>query len=263
MTREFDTGRPHPARMYDYYLGGKDHYPVDEDAAKHVITLVPDIVGVARANRDFMHRASRLLAERGVDQFLDIGTGIPTEPNLHQVVQAVNPAARVVYVDYDPIVLRHAEALLRSTPQGRTHYIQADVREPEKILQEASAVLDFTRPVGLSLVALLHFISDEYRPHDLVRQLLDPLPAGSHLMLSHVTGDFDPEGWAKAVEIYRRSNVPAQVRSRAEFATFFDGLDLVAPGVQVATRWHPETPDGAAGPDDRDDVAVYVGVARK
>ncbi|MFD8724171.1 SAM-dependent methyltransferase [Streptomyces sp. NPDC059629] len=254
-----DTSRPHPARMYDYYLGGKDNYPVDSEAADRVMSLFPEIGTGARINRTFMNRACRLLAERGIRQFLDVGTGIPTAPNLHQVVQEVAPAARVVYVDNDPIVLRHAEALLRSTPEGRTGYIQADAREPEKIIEGAGEILDLDQPVALSMVALLHFLSDEHRPYDLVESLLDSLPSGSHLVLSHVTGDFDPETWEKIVGIYRESGVPAQVRSRAEFTRFFEGLELVEPGIQVATDWHPE-------PGDRkphSPVPLYVGVARK
>ncbi|MGW4735179.1 SAM-dependent methyltransferase [Streptomyces shenzhenensis] len=254
-----DTSRPHPARMYDYYLGGKDSYPVDEEAAERVISFLPAIRIAARANRKFMHRAVRLLADRGVNQFLDIGTGIPTEPNLHQVVQAVNPRSRVVYVDNDPIVLRHAEALLRSTPEGATKYIQADVREPEKIIEGARGIINFDEPVSLSLVALLHFVSDEFRPYDLVNELMAPLPSGSFLLLSHVTGDFDAAGWDRAVEIYRRSGVPAQVRSRDELARFFTGLDLTDPGVQVVTDWHPE-PDQEFSDEQ---VPLYVGVARK
>jgi hypothetical protein len=245
--------------MYDYYLGGKDSYPVDEEAAERVISFLPAIRVAARTNRSFMNRAARLLAERGVRQFLDIGTGIPTEPNLHQVVQAVDPRSRVVYVDNDPIVLRHAEALLRSTPEGGTKYIEADVREPEKIIQGAKEILDFEEPIALSLVALLHFVSDEYKPYDLVNELVAPLPSGSFLMLSHVTGDFDVASWDKAVDIYRKSGIPAQVRSREEFARFFTGLDLIDPGVQVVTNWHPE-PDQEFADEQ---VPLYVGVARK
>ncbi|GKQ33479.1 SAM-dependent methyltransferase [Streptomyces sp. A012304] len=257
--KPIDTSRPHPARMYDYYLGGKDSYPVDEEAAERVISFLPAIRVAARTNRGFMNRAARLLADRGVHQFLDIGTGIPTEPNLHQVVQAVNPQSRVVYVDNDPVVLRHAEALLRSTPEGATKYIEADVREPGKIIEGAQEILNFEEPVALSLVALLHFVSDEYGPYDLVNELLAPLPAGSFLMLSHVTGDFDPAGWDRAVEIYRKSGIPAQVRSRDEFARFFTGLDLIDPGVQVVTNWHPE-PDQEFADEQ---VPLYVGVAQK
>ncbi|MEU9744759.1 SAM-dependent methyltransferase [Streptomyces niveus] len=254
-----DTSRPHPARMYDYYLGGKDSYPVDEEAAERVISFLPAIRAAARTNRNFMNRAARLLADRGINQFLDIGTGIPTEPNLHQVVQTVNSQSRVVYADNDPIVLRHAEALLRSTPEGATKYIQADVREPEKIIDGAREILNFDEPVALSLVALLHFVSDEFRPYDLVNELLDPLPSGSFLMLSHVTGDFDAEGWSKAVEIYRQSGVPAQVRSLDEFGRFFKGLRLIDPGVQMVTDWRPEP-----GQEFKNEqVPLYVGVAQK
>ncbi|MEV7192327.1 SAM-dependent methyltransferase [Streptomyces sp. NPDC093510] len=257
--KPIDTSRPHSARMYDYYLGGKDSYPIDEQAAKHVISLVPEIRTVARANRSFMHRASRLLATRGIHQFLDIGTGIPTEPNLHQVVQSVNRSARIVYVDHDPIVLRHAEALLRSTPEGQTRYVEADVLEPEAIIDAARETLDLEKPVALSLVALLHFVPDDKKPYEIVRKLLGALAPGSYLTLSHVTGDFNPQGWAKAVDIYRQSGVPAQVRSRDEFTDFFEGLILTEPGVETVTRWRPETD---RGPDD-DEIALYVGVARK
>jgi S-adenosyl methyltransferase len=253
-----DTSKPHPARMYDYYLGGKDSYPVDWEAAERVISLFPEIGFGARINRAFMNRACRLLAERGMSQFLDIGTGIPTAPNLHQVVQEITPAARVVYVDNDPIVLRHAEALLRSTPEGVTRYIEADAREPEKIIEGARRVLDFDQPIALSMVALLHFLSDEHRPYELVKGLVDALPSGSHLVLSHVTGDFAPETWDRIVAIYRDSGVPAQVRSRTEFARFFEGLELLDPGVRMATAWHP-----APNQDPTTQVPLYVGVARK
>jgi S-adenosyl methyltransferase len=253
-----NTSQPHPARMYDYYLDGKDSYPVDWEAAERVISLFPDIGTAARVNRGFMHRASRLMAHRGIRQFLDIGTGIPTAPNLHQVVQEIAPAARVVYVDNDPIVLRHAEALLRSTPEGLTQYIEADAREPEKIIEGAKEILDFDQPIALSMVALLHFLSDEYKPYELVKGMVDALPSGSHLVLSHVTGDFAPETWDKIVAIYRDSGVPAQVRSRAEFTRFFDELELIDPGVEVATGWHPEPTQ-----ETRTQVPLYVGVARK
>ncbi|WP_217146823.1 SAM-dependent methyltransferase, partial [Streptomyces sp. AC627_RSS907] len=167
-----DTSKPHPARMYDYYLGGKDHYEVDQQAAEKVVEINPGIKICAGTNRRFMHRATRYLAAAGVRQFLDIGTGIPTEPNLHQVAQSVAPEARVVYADNDPIVLTHAQALLRSTREGRTAYIHADVREPEKILaaQELRETLDMSQPVALSLNALLHFVPDEFHAYDLVER---------------------------------------------------------------------------------------------
>jgi hypothetical protein len=246
--------------MYDYYLGGEDNYPVDREAAEKVVSLFPGIKEVAGTNREFMHRASRLLADRGLRQFLDIGTGIPTEPNLHQIAQAVAPDVRVVYADNDPMVLRHAEALLRGTPEGHTAYVHADVREPGKIIAAAREHLDFEQPIALSMVALLHFVSDEYEPLRIVGELLEPLAPGSCLVLSHVTGDFQPETWERVVEIYRSGGTPAQVRSLSEFSGFFEGLEPVDPGIVVATRWHPEL-----GPMHRHDeqIPLYVGVARK
>jgi len=245
--------------MYDYFLGGKDNYPVDSEAAEQVASLFPAVREMARTNRRFMHRASRLLAERGVRQFLDIGTGIPTEPNLHQIVQGVIPDARVVYADNDPIVLRHAEALLHSTPEGRTAYVHGDVREPAQIIAAARETLDFTEPIALSLVALLHLVGDEDEPARAVRELRDVLPAGSYLTLSHATGDFDPETWERVVEVYRRGGTSAQVRSRDEFSAFFGGLALVDPGVVLAAHWHPELGEQR----ESDEIPLYVGVARK
>ena len=254
-----DTSRPQSARMYDYFLGGKDNYPVDWEAAEMVIALFPAVRHMARVNRDFMHRASRLLAGRGIRQFLDIGTGIPTRPNLHQVVQAIEPGARVVYADNDPIVLRHAEALLHSTPEGSTTYIQADVREPAKILAAAKEVLDFEQPVALSLVALLHLVADEDDPRGIVGELVAALAPGSYLALSHATGDFDPETWERVVEVYRSGGTPAQVRSRDEFTAFFTGLELVDPGIELAARWHPEPGEQRNGTEQ---IPLYVAVAR-
>lgn len=254
-----DTGKPHSARMYDYFLGGKDNYPVDAAAADQVISLFPAVRDMARTNRAFMQRASRLLAERGVRQFLDIGTGIPTEPNLHQIVQGIAPEARVVYADNDPIVLRHAEALLHSTREGRTTYVHGDVREPGKIITAARETLDFTRPIALSLVALLHLVADADEPRRIVRELLEPLPPGSHVILSHATGDFDPDTWERVVEVYRRGGTAAQVRSRAEFTGFFEGLEPVDPGVVLAAEWHP----GLGEPEGGAEIPLYVGVGRK
>jgi hypothetical protein len=262
---QIDTSKPHPARMYDFYLGGKDHYEVDVRAAENVLEAFPSIRICAQVNRGFMHRATRYLAgTAGIRQFLDIGTGIPTQPNLHQVAQGVFPDARVVYADNDPIVLAHAQALLRSAPEGRTAYIQGDVREPEKILSapELHSALDLTRPVELSLNALLHFVPDEFDPYGIVQRLVSALPSGSYLAISHCTPDFDPPVWDNVAAIYRDGGIPIQFRTRAEVERFFDGLELLEPGVEVAHRWRPED-DAPLGEITDADVSLYVGVARK
>jgi hypothetical protein len=245
--------------MYDWYLGGKDNYPVDWAEAEQVKSLFPQVAELARANRSFMHRASRALARTGVRQFLDIGTGIPTEPNLHQVVQEVAPESKVVYADNDPLVLRHAQALLTGSAEGRTTYLQVDVREPGKIIEAAREVLSFDEPVALSMVALLHFVPDEFGAIDLVRQLLEPMPTGSYLVLSHVTGDFDPDTWRAIGDVYRANGIPAQERSRAEFAEFFSGLHLVEPGIELVADWRPE----ADGRRESELLPVYGAVAQK
>ncbi len=237
---EIDTSKPHPARMYDWYLGGKDNYPVDEAMGRQMLALDARVPVMAKVNRAFMHRATRWLAGHGVRQFLDIGTGIPTEPNLHQIAQETAPDARVVYCDNDPIVLAHAAALLRGTEEGVTEYLQADVRDPDAIVEGAKKVLDFDRPVALSLVALLHFISDEDGAHALVGRLLAALPAGSYLMMTHATADFSPEESAAATAKLKAAGVTLALRSRTEFAHFFDSLELVEPGVEVVDKWHPE-----------------------
>ncbi|MEV5736792.1 SAM-dependent methyltransferase [Streptomyces sp. NPDC052292] len=259
---QIDTSRPHPARMYDWYLGGKDNYPVDEQMGRQMLALDPRVPVMARVNRAFMHRATTWLARQGVRQFLDIGTGIPTEPNLHQVAQRVAPDARVVYCDNDPIVLAHAAALLRSTPQGATEYLQADVRDPAAIVDGARRILDFDRPVALSLVALLHFVSDEDGAHELVGRLLAELPSGSYLTMTHATSDFTPEESEAATEKLKAAGVTLALRSREEFARFFDGLDLVEPGVEIVHQWHPELGEPVPGQDDGV-IPGYGAVARK
>ncbi|MEY7976284.1 SAM-dependent methyltransferase [Streptomyces pilosus] len=259
---EIDTSRPHPARMYDWYLGGKDNYPVDEAMGRQMLALDSRVPVMARVNRAFMQRATRWLAGRGVRQFLDIGTGIPTEPNLHQVAQRVVPDARVVYCDNDPIVLAHAAALLRGTDEGTTEYLQADARDPDAILAGARKVLDFDRPIALSLVALLHFVPDEDGAHELVRRLLAPLPPGSHLVLTHATADFTPEESAAATAKLKAAGVTLALRSRAEFGRFFDGLDLVPPGISIPHEWHPELGEPVPGQSDGV-IPGYGAVARK
>ncbi|MEV6192207.1 SAM-dependent methyltransferase [Streptomyces sp. NPDC051920] len=251
-----DTSKAHPARVYDWLLGGKDNYPVDEAVGEK---LPPEARDAARQNREFMHRASAWLAEQGVDQFLDIGTGIPTQPNLHQIVQNITPSAKVVYTDNDPIVLRHAEALLVSRPEGVTDYIQADVRRPEDIVQHARHVLDFSRPIALSLIALMHFIPDEQDAHSIVRNLVDTLPSGSYLVLSHASSDVFPELSAQVTAEYAKGGIQLGFRTRAEVERFFEGLDLVSPGLVTATQWVQSAEVPAPAPEDS---GIYTAVAR-
>ncbi len=244
--------------MYDYYLGGKDHYPVDAEAAEKVLAAMPDVRVAAQENRKFIHRVTRYLAgEAGVRQFLDIGTGIPTEPNLHQIAQEQVPDARVVYVDNDPIVLAHARALMVGTPEGRTDYIQADATRPEEILEAARRTLDFDEPVALSMIALLNFVPGAY---EVTATLLDALAPGSYLAITHLTGDFDPEGVAATEAVYRERGLYCQPRPRDEIARFFDGLDLLEPGVVPIHRWRaPIEPPRSMDAK----VPGYAAVARK
>ncbi|MFI8005559.1 SAM-dependent methyltransferase [Streptomyces sp. NPDC086010] len=249
-----DTSKPHPARVYDWLLGGKDNYPVDQEVGER---LPAEARANAGRNRAFMHRASAWLAGRGVDQFLDIGTGIPTAPNLHQIVQAVTPRSRVVYADNDPIVLRHAEALLVSTPEGATDYIHADVREPEAILERAAKFLDFGRPVALSLIALMHFLPDDHDPYGITRTLTGALAPGSFLVLSHGTADQHPELKRETESAYRKGAIALRMRTREEVEPFFAGLDLVEPGLVTAPEWYREGPA-----PEYERSGFYVGVAQ-
>jgi hypothetical protein len=251
---QIDTSRPHSARVYDYLLGGKDNYLVDQELADSMPEFARD---AARQNRAFMHRAVAWAAGEGIDQFLDIGTGIPTEPNLHQVAQGINPRARVVYADNDPIVLRHAEALLISTPEGSTDYLDADISDSASILERAGKVLDFARPVALSTLAVLHFVMDEQDPYGIVRAYLDALAPGSCLILTHASVDrFRGEADTAAQETYR-SSIPLRLRGHAEIMRFFDGLEMVEPGLVQPTAWYRGTP----APEQRT-APGYVGVAR-
>jgi trans-aconitate methyltransferase len=263
-TDRIDTTTPHPARVYDWFLGGKDNYPVDEALGRQIMSTDGGAPRAARANRRFMRRATRRIAqEAGIRQFLDIGTGIPTEPNLHQVAQSVAPDARIVYVDNDPIVLAHAEALLRGTPEGETRYLQADAREPDLILEQARRILDFDRPVALSLIALLHFVADEDGAYDIVATLVDALAPGSCLALSAMTADFEPEQVRRGIAAYAAGGVTLVARSQAEVGGFFTGLDLMEPGVVSVAHWHPEPgPDGVS-PDGEGPVSLYGGVGVK
>jgi hypothetical protein len=261
---EIDTSKPHAARMYDYFLGGKNHFAADREVAEKVLATAPTTRIGARENRAFLGRAVRyLVTEAGVRQFLDIGTGLPTTNNVHDVAQRAAPSSRVVYVDNDPLVLAHARALLTSTPEGRTAYIQADLREPRAILSSPAVreVLDFSQPIALMLVAILHFINDEDKPADIVATLLDALPTGSFLVASHVTGEHLPAEAAATTRAYRSSGVPLQVRDSDEFARLaFGGLELVPPGVVLVSEWRPDTQEPRPTPAE---VSIYGGVARK
>jgi hypothetical protein len=261
---ELGFDRAHPARIYDYYLGGKDNYPRDREAGRAALRQWPALSANARANRAFMRRVTHYLAaEKGITQFLDIGTGIPTSPNLHEVAQAVAPSARIVYADHDPIVLTHVRALLTGTRQGATNYIHADLCEPESIIDSPQLrdTLDLTRPVGLTLIAIMHFIDDRAEALRVTRRLLEVLPSGSYLSLSIATDEFDPVPISRVVSEYRSRGVPVLMRTKAEVEQFFDGLELVPPGVVQVHRWHPDRVE--VGSFDDNKVSIYGGMARK
>jgi hypothetical protein len=255
---------PHTARVYDYYLGGKTNYATDRELADKTIAQFPDAPTGAKENRLFMHRAARYLAaEAGIRQFLDIGTGIPTSPNLHEIVQAVDPSCRVVYADNDPLVLAHARALMASTPEGVTTYIPADLREPEKLLQspELHSVLDFTRPIALSIVAVLHFIPDSDDPGAVISQYVDALPSGSYLLISHGTLDvLSAAAVEAALKVYHAAGIRSATRTRAEVEAFFTGLEMVEPGVQPILDWRS---DGNHIATSHNQAPIYGGVGHK
>ncbi|KRV46776.1 methyltransferase [Wenjunlia vitaminophila] len=252
----------HTARVYDYVLGGKTNYAADREVASKLMAIEPGPLTAMRENRAFMHRVVRELAGRGVRQFLDVGTGIPTSPNLHEVAQSVAPEARVVYVDNDPIVLAHARALLASAPRGRTAYLEAPVQEPEQILNSPmlKGTLDLDEPVAVTLIAILHFLPPDPEPREIVRRLLEPLPAGSYLAVSHMTADFAPRAVRRGAQVYNSAaEVSLHPADRAEMEAFFDGLDLLDPGVVPLHRWHP---DGPVTVED-EVISMYGAVGRK
>ncbi|HEY0936351.1 MAG TPA: SAM-dependent methyltransferase [Trebonia sp.] len=261
---EIDISRPHPARMYDFFLGGKDNFTADREAAAHILRSAPFARVMARENRAFLGRAvSFLAAEAGVRQFLDIGAGLPTTNNVHEVAQAIAPAARIVYVDNDPLVLAHARALLKSAPAGRTAYLHADLRAPDAIVSDPVArdVLDFTRPIALILAAVLHFVPDEDNPAEIMRTLLGVLPPGSYLVASHISGEHAPDREGEAHRPYRDAGIPLQSRDCGDFARLaFGDLDLVPPGVVLVSEWR--RPDAGSAPPPSE-VNFYGGVARK
>ncbi|MGI5277749.1 SAM-dependent methyltransferase [Streptomyces rochei] len=242
LRRRIDSSKAHPARVYDVFLGGKDHYPADRDAAAAGLAANPRGYLDVRHNRDFLRRAVTALAgQDGIRQFLDIGTGLPTAENVHQIAQRIAPESRVVYVDNDPVVLAHARALLTSGPEGRTDYIDADLKSPERILELASATLDFSRPVALCLVAILHFVEDE-EAYPIVRGLMDALPAGSRLVLSHLTEDLNPENIRAVQRTYTERGFTFVLRSHKDVERFFTeaGLGVAEPGVVPVHHWRPD-----------------------
>jgi O-methyltransferase involved in polyketide biosynthesis len=256
---EIDTTVPHSARIWNYWLGGKDNYAVDRAAGEEFCEIFPGMVDVARAVRHFLARAVRYLAgETGIRQFLDIGTGLPTVDNTHEIAQRAAPESRIVYVDNDPLVLAHARALLTSTPQGATDYIDADLRDPDTILEAAAQTLDFNRPVGLMLLGVMAHIGEDVQARSILNRLLDALPSGSHLVLSDGTNTDKARE-----EAHRRYNasdaVPYLLRSPEQIAGFFDGLELLEPGVVSVSQWRPEpSPFGPPA-----EVSTFGGVARK
>jgi O-methyltransferase involved in polyketide biosynthesis len=259
--RGFDARVAHPARVYDYWLGGKDNFEADRIAGEATITAYPAIRASARANRAFLARSVRYLAaEAGIRQFLDIGTGLPTASNTHEVAQSVAPDSRVVYVDNDPLVLSHARALLSSTPEGVTAYLDADLREVDRILELAADTLDFTRPVAIMLLAILHYLPDLDEAQRIVARLVSAVPSGSYLTISHAASDISP---GEMAEMIRRMNEHLAEgnhvgRPRETVARFFAGVDLMEPGVVKVTEWRPASAVEAEGP-----TSLWGGVGRK
>ena len=243
--RRLDISFPHPARVYDALLDGKDNFAADRAAAEAELAAFPRITQCACANRAFLERTVRYLAaEAGMRGFLDIGTGLPAVSNTHQVAQSVAPHASIVYVDNDPIVLAHARALLKSEGPGKTGYVDADLRDPEKILREAARLLDFSEPVAVILNGIMNFIPDEDRPYEIVAKLLDAVPPGSYLAMSHQASDLYPEETHALARVWNeqaRETERLTLRGHSEVARFFGGLDLVAPGVVQITKWRPRT----------------------
>jgi len=255
----FDTSVAHQARIYDYWLGGKDNFAADRKAADDAIAAYPGVATGARANRQFLARAVRhLAADAGIRQFLDIGTGIPTAGNTHEVAQAVAPESRVVYVDYDPVVLAHARALLTSNEAGATEYIDADLRDADAILEQAARTLDFSRPVAIMLIAILHAIEDDDDPYQIVAKLMGVVPPGSYLAMSHVASDIDAEQIGEATaRLNQLSHQHFTLRDHAQVLHFFDGLELLEPGVVRVEQWR------ASELETRYRSAMWGGVGRK
>ena len=256
---DFDTSVPHIARVYDYWLGGKDNFAADRVMGERTLQAYPNLVYSVRANRAFLARTVRFLARQGIRQFLDVGTGIPTANNTHEVAQGIAPESRIVYVDNDPIVLSHAKALLKSTPEGACAYLDADLRDPDTIVAGAADTLDFGQPVAVMLIAVMHFIGDDAEASAIMNRLMAACVPGSYVALSHAASDIDA---AQVAEMIRRLNETTAekttLRDRAGVTRLFDGLELVEPNVIRVAEWRPDTNLEAASP-----AALWGGVARK
>ncbi len=257
---EFDTGIPHSARMYDYWLGGKDNYAADRAMAEAFLERIPALRDMAKANRDFVSRATRFVAGQGLRQFLDIGTGIPTSPNLHETAEAITPEARVVYVDNDPVVLAHARAMMAPRDPSGTAYIDADLHSPDSILTapDLTRVLDLTQPVALMVIAVLMLIAEDDDPYAKVEVLRDALPSGSYLALTHPTGDFAPDAMAAVTAAATAGGMTFAPRTRDQVQRFIGDWEPVSPGIVPVRAWQPETE-----PDDPESAYYWAVVARK
>jgi O-methyltransferase involved in polyketide biosynthesis len=255
-----DSTISHSARIWNYWLGGKDYYPVDKEVGDQILAFVPELVQSARADRYFLTRAVRYLTGQGIRQFLDIGTGLPTVDNTHEVAQREAPESRIVYVDNDPLVLAHARALLTSTAEGTCDYIDADVHDPDSILEQAARALDFGQPIAVMMLGVLNFVIDNAEAEQIVRRLMDAVPAGSYLVISHPTTEVDAEPMTKAVQFWnQQGSAPMTLRTREELLRFFDGMELLEPGVVTCSRWRPDVVEI----DEIVDVTQFGGAARK
>jgi hypothetical protein len=255
-----DGDVPHSARMYDYWLGGKDNYAADRAMAEAFLQRIPTLRSMARENRDFVGRATRFLAEQGIEQFLDIGTGIPTSPNLHETAQGINPSARVVYVDNDPVVLAHARALMMTADRSSTAFVDADLRSPETVLTapEMLSVLDLDRPVALMMIAVLMLIDEDDDPYAKVAGLREAMPSGSYFALTHPTGEFNPDAMGSATAAARAAGMTFEPRNREQVARLLGDWEPVPPGIVPVRAWRPD-----AEPDDPESAYYWAVVARK
>ena len=257
---KLDTSVPHSARVWNYWLGGKDNFAADRALGDQIKEFFPDIIDIARESRLFLTRAVRYLTGQGIQQFLDIGTGLPTADNTHEVAQRINPYARVAYVDNDPLVLVHARALLNGSPEGVTDYLDADVRDPDAILLGAKKILDFAEPIGLMMLGILGNVVDYDEANSILNRLVSALPSGSYVVVNDGTNVINPVARDEATRISIAAGTPYIARHPNEIAGYFHGLELVAPGVVSSSRWRPDASADAPAPAE---VDVFCGVARK